>query len=241
MARQRSRREKTADPLRGGVMSILFALLMFLLIVTISYFREGEGYPVTAHPSKPLRKPLAPVMAKESGFAVPQGYAFHPGHTWVAKDTGESARVGVDQIAADLFGKIDSIDVIGLNRWVRQGQRFLTIHSGEEAIDLLSPIEGMITAVNGEALKDCALVSQDPYKNGWIAMVKSPDLAVNEKNLMRGAMVAPWMQYSLNKLKTELTQASPALAQDGGLPVKGLLRQLPADLRKRVIGEMFLA
>ncbi|MBZ5574045.1 MAG: hypothetical protein LAO09_19445, partial [Acidobacteriia bacterium] len=110
-------------------MSILFVLLMFLLIMTISYFLQPQEQP-TVKPEI-WAKPQPPRMQRELGLEIPQGYCFHPGHTWVLKETAENARVGVDGFATNLVGKIDHIDVIGPNRWVRQGQRLATISSGD--------------------------------------------------------------------------------------------------------------
>jgi len=61
-------------------MSILFVLLTFLVIISVNYlwFRPAQALPVTAHPSL---KPPAPLMTKQAGFAIPQHYCFHPGHT----------------------------------------------------------------------------------------------------------------------------------------------------------------
>ncbi len=151
-------------------MSILFVLLMFLLILSISYFTR-EKQPLRA---QPVAGPRVPRFEREYGFEIPQNYAFHPGHTWLVKEGPDSARIGLDSFAANLIGKIDHIEVIGQNRWVRQGQKIMTLKSGPTTIDLMSPVEGVITAINTEALEDPSLVTRDPYKNGWIALIKSP-------------------------------------------------------------------
>jgi glycine cleavage system H lipoate-binding protein len=220
-------------------MSILFVLLMFLLIMSISYFRGVQNQPAV----KPelLARPQAPRVERELGFEVPQGYCFHPGHTWVLREGSENARVGLDSFAANLVGKIDRIEVAGPNRWVRQGQKLMTIHGAGASLDLLSPVEGVVTAVNHDALQDPTLLSRDPYKDGWVAIVKSPDLALNQKNLVQGTMVAPWMQNNVMRLNGMLAQLSPALAQDGGLPVVGLLARLNSELRQKVLKEFFLS
>lgn len=220
-------------------MSILFVLLMFLLIMTISYFLQPQEQP-TVKPEI-WAKPQPPRMQRELGLEIPQGYCFHPGHTWVLKETAENARVGVDGFATNLVGKIDHIDVIGPNRWVRQGQRLATISSGDTTIELVSPVEGVVTGINSDVLRDPDLITQDPYKDGWIALVKSPDLAINQKNLVQGPMVAPWMQNNVTRLNANLSQLSPALAQDGGLPIKGLLSRLAPEVRRKVVKEFFLS
>jgi len=205
-------------------MSILFVLLMFLLIMTFSYLRQPSEQPVV----KPevWAKPQPPRMEREFGFDIPQGYCFHPGHTWVLKETTDNARVGIDSFAT---------------RWVRQGQKLVSIISGDTTIDMLSPVEGVVTSINSDVLRDPNLVAQDPYKDGWIAMVKSPDLAINQKNLVQGIMVAPWMQNNVTRLNASISQASPALAQDGGVPVSGILGRLAPELKQKLVKEFFLS
>lgn len=221
-------------------MSILFVLLMFLLIITISYFR-WPSHEVVARPQPSLGPIVPPKMERSLGMSIPQGYCFHPGHTWVLKEGFDNARIGLDSFAANLIGKIDRIEVMGENRWVRQGQKVMTIHCGQTAIDLVSPIEGVITATNRDAIEDPQIVARDPYEKGWIAMVKSPDLAVNQKNLVQGPMVAPWLQNSVTRLATMVPQMAGTMAADGGLPVAGLLRRLEPEVRKNLLTEFFLA
>jgi len=218
-------------------MSILFVLLMFLLIISVRHFIEPKVQPGLE--PEIMAKPQPPLVKREYGFEIPQGYGFHLGHTWVMQEGTEDARVGVDKFVTSLMGKIDHIDVRGADRWIRQGQKLITLTSGATSIDLLSPVEGVVTAVNNDALRDPGRVANDPYTNGWIAMVKSPDLKVNKKNLIQGAMVAPWMQNNLTRLNAMISPL-PGLAQDGGRPINGLLPRLAPDLRQKVVKEFFL-
>lgn len=221
-------------------MSILFVLLMFLLIITISYFR-WPSHEVAARRRPSLDPIAAPKMERSFGIVIPQGYCFHPGHTWASKEGFDNARIGLDGFATNLMGQIDRIEVVGENRWVRQGQKVMTIHCGETAIDLVSPIEGVITAINHDAIEDPKIIVRDPYQKGWIALVKSPDLLVNQKNLMQGSMVAPWLQNSVTRLMSMVPQMAATMAADGGLPVAGLLTRLEPAVRKSVVKEFFLA
>ncbi len=220
-------------------MSILFVLLTFLLILTVMYFRRPQDAENTLQvaPSKSIP---SPVMLKKVGFEVPEGYCFHPGHTWVIDEGRQNARVGIDAFAGNLFGKIDSIELSDLNRWVRQGQKLCTVTREGQSIDLLSPVEGVLISVNHEVLKNPNLVIDDPYKNGWLCVVKAPEMTTNVKNLLQGPIVLPWMQNSLARIGAMVQQLTPALAQDGGLPVKGLLFQVDASAREQLVKEFFL-
>jgi glycine cleavage system H lipoate-binding protein len=177
---------------------------------------------------------------KQGGFEIPQGYCFHPGHTGVVDEGRQNARVGIDAFAGNLFGKIDSIEVADLNRWVRQGQPLCTVTREGRSIQMLSPVEGVLVSVNHEVLKNPNLIVDDPYKNGWLCVVKAPEMATNVKNLLQGTIVLPWLQNSLARIGAMVQQLSPALAQDGGLPVKGLLFQIDDATQHELVCEFFL-
>ncbi|HWR17430.1 MAG TPA: glycine cleavage system protein H [Terriglobales bacterium] len=220
-------------------MSILFVLLTFLVVITVSYFVRHGQLPaqVAEVPSDAL--PVSPVMMKEGAFEMPKGFCFHPGHTWVYDEGRQNARIGLDSFAGKVFGKIDRIEVANLNRWVRQGQKVCTISSGGSTAEILSPVEGVVVSVNHEVLKDPGLIQKDPYKEGWVCVIKAPDLEINTKNLLQGGMIGMWMQNSLKRLQA---YAAPlgAAAADGGLPVDGLLAHLDPNARREMIREFFL-
>jgi glycine cleavage system H lipoate-binding protein len=221
-------------------MSILFVLLMFLLVMSISYFRTRNVVGLEPRPEV-WTGPQALRMQREYGFAIPEGYSFHPGHTWMLHEGGENVRVGVDGFAANLLGKVDTVDVTGANRWVRQGQKIISLISGGHEFELVSPVEGVVTVVNRDVVQDPSLLTRDPYANGWIAIVKSPDLSLNKKNLVQGAMVAPWLQNSVTRLNGMVTQLAPTMAADGGVPLPGLLARVAPELREKLAKEFFLA
>jgi len=220
-------------------MSILFVLLTFLVIISVNYvwFRPTQSLPATQHHTI---QPPAPLMTRQAGFDIPKDYSFHPGHTWALRETQEDVRVGLDGFTADLIGKIERIEVAKQERWVRQGQKLMTIYADGFSFDLVSPIEGVVTHVNQDVVQNPALALQDPYKDGWIATLKAPDFNTNQRNLMQASMVAPWMHYNQTRLSAEVAKLNPALAQDGGVPVPGLLQRVPAELRQRIITDFFL-
>ena len=220
-------------------MSILFVLLTFLVVISVNYFMFRPGPALPATPERNISPP-APVMTKEYGFSIPQGYSFHPGHTWVMRESQDDVRVGLDSFTSELLGTIDHIDVVKNDRWIRQGQRLMTLHAGDVAIDLLSPVEGVVTSVNRDVVQDPTLAVRDPYKDGWIATVKAPDFKTNQRNLMQASMVAPWMHYSQTKLNDAIAKLNPTLAQDGGVPIPGVLLKISPELRQKLINEFFL-
>lgn len=222
-------------------MSILFVLLTFLLILTVMYFRKPQPAEDALQVASGQHLP-APVMMQFNGLEIPKGYAFHPGHTWLNDEGHQNARIGLDAFAANLVGQIDSIDFAELNRWVRQGQRLCTITHADRKVELLSPVEGVLTSINTKLAENPGLAINDPYQAGWLCTIKAPELAINSKNLLTGPIVPAWMQNSVGRVGEMLSQmaAMPALAQDGGLPIKGLLFQVSPEVQQQLTKEFFL-
>jgi glycine cleavage system H lipoate-binding protein len=203
------------------------------------YFRRPEQATIPVRVAT-FQKASVPKMVKAAGFEVPENYSFHPGHTWVHDEGRQNARVGIDAFAGNLLGQIDGVELSDLNRWVRQGQKLCTLKRGDQSVDMLSPVEGVLVSVNHEVLKNPNLAVEDPYKNGWLCVVKAPELTTNVKNLLQGPIVPAWMQNSIARLGGMMQQLNPALAQDGGLPMKGLFFQVDASVREQLIKEFFL-
>ena len=101
---------------RGELLSILLVLLTFLLIVVSGYLRRQKAQCAVAR----VEVRTSPGQTREDTFAIPPGYCFHPSHTWVVSEGQENARVGLDNLVTCLFGEINHIEVIGLERWVRE-------------------------------------------------------------------------------------------------------------------------
>jgi len=216
-------------------MSILFVLVMFLLCISINYF---FGY----HREKTLAfapVPGKPVMVREGPFDLPQGYRFHHGHTWVIDEGRQNARVGLDGFAARLLGKIDRIETVKHDRWVRQGEKIWSVTRDDMTVDMVAPVEGMVTAVNPKVVANPNSVIDDPYGDGWVLTLQTPQLGVSLKNLLPISMVRSWMQNSMERFGTLCTEAG-GTALDGGMPVRDALVHVDPEVRRRMIQEFFL-
>jgi hypothetical protein len=98
----------------------------------------------------------------------------------------------------------------------------------------------VLVSTNPGLNKDPNLAMKDPYAEGWLCVIKAPEIATNVKNLLQGPITAPWMQNSVARLGAMVQQLTPALAQDGGLPIKGLLFHVEPDVQQQLTKEFFL-
>ena len=109
------------------------------------------------------------------GFSVPDNLRYHPGHTWALSESPNLVRIGIDDFASKLTGKIERIALPQRGQWIRQGQKVWSIVRNGVKVDMVSPIEGSVTDINEAVVNDPALATKDPYGEGWLVTVQSPD------------------------------------------------------------------
>ncbi|HEY6939007.1 MAG TPA: hypothetical protein VI424_17740, partial [Terriglobales bacterium] len=130
-------------------MSIGWAVAILLLMLAVFFFHRRQAAQVAILTLNEAPRAPQPVPAVE----LPAGYYFHPSHTWMAEHGKATARVGMDGFAANLVGRVQQISVVGEQRWVRQGQKLLTLAGECGTVELLSPVEGVVAAINPEVIK----------------------------------------------------------------------------------------
>jgi glycine cleavage system H lipoate-binding protein len=226
-------------------MTVLLVILTFAALLLIDHFHSRKRVVVGIEPevSLPQREVLMPARLQPSlvgGFQVPDNLRFHPGHTWALNESPTLVRVGLDDFASKLAGKIERITLPQRGQWIRQGQKIWTLHRDGSAVDMVSPIEGSVAEINEAILQSPELAARDPYGEGWVVTVQSPDAKTNFRNLLGGALARWWTEESASRLQRHLPQALGALAQDGGVAMADLTAHMPDQEWVKVAREFFL-
>ena len=78
------------------------------------------------------------------GFHVPTSVAYHPGHSWLLRERKNVVRVGADEFAAALLGKVEKLELPKPGTWVRQGQKMLAFYRDGVKTEMVSPTEGEV-------------------------------------------------------------------------------------------------
>ena len=221
-------------------MTVILILITFAIFLTIDYMRQEKRVeaPVEAQPEKVPAPRMLPRFV--SGFELPENCRYHPGHTWAVEETPNMVRVGFDDLATRLLGRIDHMELPKRGQWIRQGQKLATVFRDGAKAELLSPVEGEVTQINEAVLGDTALVGRDPYGQGWLISVYSPDAKTSFRNLLGGNMARTWMTEAAARLFGKMPALAGAVAQDGGLAVHDLAVQLPDQKWEDVTKEFFL-
>ena len=222
-------------------MTVILVLLTFVTFLLIDHFysRRHAVAPVMQTAKREAQPRLAPSLI--GGFQVPEKLRFHPGHTWALSESPSLVRVGMDDFASKLVGKVDRIALPQRGQWIRQGQKIWTVFRDGASVDMVSPIEGSIADVNDAAMQDPELARKDPFGEGWLVTVQAPDAKTSFRNLLGGALARWWTEESATRLQRKMPMALGALAQDGGVAVDNLTAQIPDQEWAAIAKEFFLS
>jgi len=164
-------------------------------------------------------------------FRVPDGYSFHQGHSWMKVEPAGSgrqglARIGLDDFAQKLVGKVDSVELPPVGSHLAQGDKGWSLVVDSVPVAMLSPVDGEVVAVNPEVLRSPAVLNRDPYGEGWLLKVKSDRVSADVRNLLSGKVARVWMENALENLYPAHEEALGPVMQDGGVPIEGIAKAL---------------
>ena len=102
---------------------------------------------------------------------IPEGLRYTRQHEWVLID-GESARIGITDLAQDALGNIVHVQLPSLGQAVRSGASVVEVESSKSVSDIYSPVSGSVVLVNESLTTEPGLVNSDPYGSGWLYEVQ---------------------------------------------------------------------
>jgi glycine cleavage system H protein len=225
-------------------MTVILVLGTFLVFIAVDYAMNRRkalvAVPSVSHEAVQASGFGGPAKEYVNGFHVPEKLSYHAGHSWLVRERKNVVRVGADEFAAALAGKVEKIELPKPGQWIRQGQRVLSFYRNGVRTEMVSPTEGEVMEVNAEVLANPAALREDPYGKGWLVAVHVPDEEATSRNLVPKGLVREWMRDSVERLYAMQPQFAGAVAADGGRPAEDLLASCPEIDWQAATGEFFL-
>lgn len=222
-------------------MTVILVLATFLVFVVVDYVLNRRKALVTVPvATAPAAAPAHLGAGYVDGFLVPDTLSYHAGHGWLVRERKNLVRVGADEFAAALLGKVERVELPKPGQWIRQGQKVLSFFRDGEKTEMVSPTEGEVMEVNAEVLRNPAALRQDPYGKGWLLTVHVPDEENTGRNLLPANLVRDWLRASVERLYSLQPTLAGAVAADGGRPAEDLLADLPDAGWREVTASFFL-
>jgi glycine cleavage system H protein len=221
-------------------MTVILVLFTFGIFILVDYWlsRGQEVQPARAVSKTPALQ-LRPAFVE--GFSVPTGLRYHPGHAWLSRERAHVYRVGLDEFAARLAGKLSGIELPKPGQWIRQGQKAWKLARNGQNVAMVSPTEGEVLEVNPEVVANPSLMQSDPYGKGWLMTIHVPDEEGTGHNLVPKSLVGAWMREAAQRLYAQQPQLAGAVAAEGGRPVEDLTEALGGERWAELAEEFFLS
>jgi len=150
------------------------------------------------------------------GIKIPHGFYLHKGHAWVKVEEGAEVRIGLDDFALRVLGPLDAISAPLIGKTLEQNRSDIIMRRGSNQATVLSPVGGVVTAINPKLRKKGRLANQDPYTDGWVLRAHSKNLRRDLRNLMIGSETKDFFKQEVHRLYQVIEDAAGPLAADGG-------------------------
>lgn len=201
----------------------------------------GEGDFPEAEQDQAVTSPVSDVAAWINGSVF-----YHPDHCWVKVENPEKVRIGIDCLLTQLIANVKVVILPRAGSLAGQGECYAHIIQEDYIVPVISPLSGLVQAVNPRLKKEPELITADPRGDGWLVTIKPENLESDLKNLLFGRKALLWYRKEEKEIivrTTELMmkhspQAVGPTMQDGGARIsclQDLLNVVDAKQRAQIL------
>lgn len=102
---------------------------------------------------------------------VPLKHRYTNDHEWVSMQ-GLIATIGITDYAQEQLGDVVFVELPKVGAQLRAGEAFGSIESVKAVNDLLAPVSGEVTEINGTLASSPETVNKDPFGAGWLVKLR---------------------------------------------------------------------
>jgi len=191
--------------------------------VHITHFKEAAG-------------------AKTPEFQIPGGVFISEGHCWANIGEEGSVKVGIDDFAKKIIGKIDSFGLPNLGMVVKKCQSLFTVTQGQRTISFKSPVSGKVKEVNKFINTEIDSLEFSPYDKNYVCEIDADELDSELQSLKIGKAAVSFYQEDIERLqslkKKTMTSKEAELEPEGAI-FAGEMEKLDDINWKRFAEEFF--
>jgi glycine cleavage system H protein len=113
-------------------------------------------------------------------FYTPQGaWAF-----WMKPEAPDRVRIGLTDYLQQRSGDVAFATIQPVGTKLVAGERLADIETIKTIVELPSPVNGMVVEVNAALEMTPEVINQDPYGDGWLAVVETTDWDAERMTLL---------------------------------------------------------
>ena len=194
---------KSIDVSEQGMSGMLDSDKVQLVVDTVlSVLRKAdETAPRRVSVSAPSQDSEGFLTEKIDKFTlrVKDGLHYSDNDFWVSVE-GDNVRIGATDLLQQMVADIYYVALVELGREMSLGDDIGMIESTKTAMEVISPISGVIVERNERLEGSPELINESPYDRGWLYVVHPEDSS--ELELLKNA--TEYMSYAMSKAKHEI-------------------------------------
>jgi glycine cleavage system H lipoate-binding protein len=174
-----------------------------------------------------IQSQVLPIHARNyiGGFELAEDIYYHEGHTWARPEYGGRVRVGLNDFAQKLVGKLGRIELPDIGHEIKQGEVSFRVRRNGESAQVLSPLDGIVAHINDQLTDHPELINTSPYEDGWLFILEPTNLRKNLKGLYYGEDAQNFIREERERLFS-VAYNDLSIAADGGVPVEDIFAEL---------------
>ena len=116
-------------------------------------------------------------------FTIPTDRLYHPDGLWIQERDGLLV-VGVTDYYQQQSGDVAFAEMAEAGAIVTAGQRLGNIETIKVDNEVAAPLSGTLVEVNDKLTFEAEIINQDPYGDGWLAIIAPADWDTERQALM---------------------------------------------------------
>lgn len=116
-------------------------------------------------------------------FRVAKDCYYNSEGVW-AKGEGKLIRIGISDYLQQRSGDVAFAQASPVGTWLAAGDEAVVIETIKVNISLSSPVDGQVVEVNPALELSPEVINQDPYGEGWLALIEVADWPAQAARLM---------------------------------------------------------
>jgi glycine cleavage system H protein len=215
-------------------------MTVLFLVVTIVVFLTIDAVVRRARAKRGVQPAMAFPVPKAQTYPVriPDGIFFARSHTWLNLFPSGKVRLGVDDFVGRLLEKPVMTFLKAIGESVKKGEPILVLKEGDRSLTIRAPMDGRILARNDAMEHRPELLKEMLFTDGWAYTIKLQHPS-ELRQMLIGEETRKWISGEFRRLRDVFAGVTangdlvPALLQDGGPPVAGVMKQLSKDVWQR--------
>ena len=132
-------------------------------------------------------------------FEVKKGLLYTENDVWIEIDNSE-AKIGITDFFQRRLGDALFMELPSAGDAVKRKERFGGVESIKAVVDLVAPLNGIVKEVNEKLQDNPEHLNNDPYGEGWLAIISPSNLKEDRKYLISSEK---YFELMKSKIKDE--------------------------------------